>query len=415
MKMNFIEELTARGFFHQATNLDDLTKLFNNEKVSGYIGFDPTASSLHVGNLMQIMILRLLQKHGHRPIVIVGGGTVKVGDPSGKDEMRKLLNDEVIQNNLNGIKANLANFIKFGERENDAIILNNDDWFKNIHYIDFLRNYGRYFSINRMLKFDSVKLRLEREQNLSFLEFNYMLLQAYDFVHLHQKYSCRIQFGGSDQWGNIVNGIELNHKLGLDEVYGLTSPLITTASGAKMGKSANGAVWLSNDLLSPYDYYQYWRNTDDRDVIKFMKIFTDLPLEQIEEYNKKEGSEINEIKKILAYETTKLCHGEQAAKEAQETAIKTFELGDISQNLPTLEMKIEEIEKGIFAYNVLNQLKLCNSNGEGKRLIKGNGVKINDKTIEDENYLLTKSDINNGNIKISAGKKKYALIKVINC
>lgn len=415
MKMNFIEELTARGFFHQATNLDDLTKLFNNEKVSGYIGFDPTASSLHVGNLMQIMILRLLQKHGHRPIVIVGGGTVKVGDPSGKDEMRKLLNDEVIQNNLNGIKANLANFIKFGERENDAIILNNDDWFKNIHYIDFLRNYGRYFSINRMLKFDSVKLRLEREQNLSFLEFNYMLLQAYDFVHLHQKYSCRLQFGGSDQWGNIVNGIELNHKLGLDEVYGLTSPLITTASGAKMGKSANGAVWLSNDLLSPYDYYQYWRNTDDRDVIKFMKIFTDLPLEQIEEYNKKEGSEINEIKKILAYETTKLCHGEQAAKEAQETAIKTFELGDISQNLPTLEMKIEEIEKGIFAYNVLNQLKLCNSNGEGKRLIKGNGVKINDKTIEDENYLLTKSDINNGNIKISAGKKKYALIKVINC
>lgn len=414
MKMNFIEELTARGFFHQATNLDDLTKLFNTEKVSGYIGFDPTASSLHVGNLMQIMILRLLQKHGHRPIVIVGGGTVKVGDPSGKDEMRKLLNDEAIQNNLNGIKANLANFINFGERENDAIILNNDDWFKNIHYIDFLRNYGRYFSINRMLKFDSVKLRLEREQNLSFLEFNYMLLQAYDFVHLHQKYNCRLQFGGSDQWGNIVNGIELNHKLGLDEVYGLTSPLITTASGAKMGKSANGAVWLSSDLLSPYDYYQYWRNTDDRDVIKFMKIFTDLPLDKIEEYSKKEGSEINEIKKILAYETTRLCHGEQAAKEAQETAIKTFELGDISQNLPTLEMKIEEIEKGLLAYNALNQLKLCNSNGEGKRLIKGNGVKINDKTIEDENYLLTKSDINDGNIKISAGKKKHVLIKVIN-
>ena len=410
--MNFIEELTARGFFHQATNLDGLTKLLNNNKVAGYIGFDPTANSLHVGNLMQIMILRLLQKHGHRPIVIVGGGTVKVGDPSGKDEMRKLLDDNAIQNNLNGIKANLANFINFGDDENDAIILNNDDWFKKIHYIDFLRDYGRFFSINKMLKFDSVKIRLDREQNLSFLEFNYMLLQAYDFVELHKKYNCKLQFGGSDQWGNIVNGIELNHKLGLDEIYGLTSPLITTASGAKMGKSANGAIWLSSELLSPYDYYQYWRNTDDRDVIKFMKIFTDLSLEQIEEYGRKEGSEINEVKKILAFEVTKLCHGEQAAKEAQETAIKTFELGDISQNLPTLELSIDEIEKGLAVYSALSQLKLCNSNGEGKRLIKGKGIKINDQTIEDENYLLTKSDINDYTIKISAGKKKHALLKI---
>lgn len=410
--MNFIEELTARGFFHQATNLDGLTKLLNDNKVAGYIGFDPTANSLHVGNLMQIMILRLLQKHGHRPIVIVGGGTVKVGDPSGKDEMRKLLDDNAIQNNLNGIKANLANFINFGDDENDAIILNNDDWFKKIHYIDFLRDYGRFFSINKMLKFDSVKIRLDREQNLSFLEFNYMLLQAYDFVELHKKYNCKLQFGGSDQWGNIVNGIELNHKLGLDEIYGLTSPLITTASGAKMGKSANGAIWLSSELLSPYDYYQYWRNTDDRDVIKFMKIFTDLPLERIEEYSRKEGSEINEVKKILAFEVTKLCHGEQAAKEAQETAIKTFELGDISQNLPTLELSIDEIEKGLAVYSALSQLKLCNSNGEGKRLIKGKGIKINDQTIEDENYLLTKSDINDYTIKISAGKKKHALLKI---
>jgi tyrosyl-tRNA synthetase len=412
--MNFIEELIARGFFHQATDLEGLIKLLNKNKVSGYIGFDPTASSLHVGNLMQIMILRLLQKHGHRPIVIVGGGTVKVGDPSGKDEMRKLLDDETMNKNLNGIKSNLAKFIKFGNNPKDAIILNNDDWFKNLSYIDFLRNYGKHFSINRMLKFDSVKLRLEREQNLSFLEFNYMLLQAYDFVELHKNYNCKIQFGGSDQWGNIVSGIELNRRLGLEEIYGLTSPLITTANGAKMGKSASGAIWLSEELLSPYDYYQYWRNTDDRDVIRFMKIFTDLPLEKIEEYSKFEGNQINEAKKILAFETTKICHGESAAIKAAETASKLFEQGSLSEDLPTLTLKKEQLEQGFAVYMALNQLAFCTSNGEAKRLIKGKGIKINDQTIEDENLCLNLSNIVEDSIKISAGKKRHAIIKIIN-
>ncbi len=413
--MNFIEEFIARGFFHQATDLEGITNIITNQKITGYIGFDPTASSLHVGNLMQIMILRLLQKHGHRPIVIVGGGTVKVGDPSGKDEMRKLLDDEAIANNLAGIKANLSKFISFGTHSNDAIILNNDDWLKKVNYINFLRDYGKHFSINRMLKFDSVKLRLEREQNLSFLEFNYMLLQAYDFVILNKEYNCRLQFGGSDQWGNIVSGIELNRRLGNEEIYGITSPLITNANGAKMGKTASGAIWLNKDLLSPYDYYQFWRNTDDRDVIKFLKIFTDLPLEEIEQYSSFEGSKLNEVKKILAFETTKLCHGEEAARTAAETAAKMFEQKDISDNLPTLELNKAELDSGIPAYLILVKANLCNSNGEARRLIKGNGAKINDQQIEDENLIINSSFLIEDNlIKISAGKKRHAIIKLVN-
>ncbi|MEK6733750.1 MAG: tyrosine--tRNA ligase [Pseudomonadota bacterium] len=413
--MDFIEEFIARGFFHQSTDLEGLKELTSSKKISAYIGFDPTASSLHVGNLMQIMMLRLLQKHGHKPIVIVGGGTVKVGDPSGKDEMRKMLDAEAIEKNLSGIKSNLSKYIKFGTDESNAIILNNDDWLKDLNYLEFLRDYGKHFSINRMLKFDSIKLRLDREQNLSFLEFNYMLLQAYDFVELNRRYNCRLQIGGSDQWGNIVSGVELNRRIGnSEEIFGLTTPLMTTANGAKMGKSANGAVWLTESLLSAYDYYQYWRNTDDRDVIKFLKIFTDLPLEQIENYNQFVGTnKINDVKKILAFEVTKLCHGVDFAETAAATAIKMFEEKTLSADLPTLEIAKEKLEPGIAAYSIFNQAGLAESGGEARRLIRGNGAKINDKTVSDENLLVNLAYCNeDGIIKLSAGKKRHALIKL---
>jgi len=412
--MDFIQEFIARGFYHQCTDLETLKELTAKQKITAYIGFDPTASSLHVGNLMQIMMLRLLQKHGHRPIVIVGGGTVKVGDPSGKDEMRKILSDQTIEDNMKGIRANISKFIKFGNEKNDALMLNNDTWLKDLNYLEFLRDYGRHFSMNRMLKFDSVKLRLEREQNLSFLEFNYMLLQAYDFVELHRKFDCRLQIGGSDQWGNIVNGTELNRRLEQKDIFGLTTPLITTASGAKMGKTANGAVWLSQELLSPYDYYQFWRNSDDRDVIKFLKLFTDLSLEEIDEYSKYEGAKINEVKKILAFEATKLCHGEDAANGAAETAIKMFEQNSISEDLPTLELKQDELEKSLPAYLTFFKAGLAESGGEARRLIRGNGAKVNDLVISDENTPINLSLCNSdGIIKLSAGKKRHALIKLV--
>jgi tyrosyl-tRNA synthetase len=412
--MSFIEEFIARGFYHQSTDLESLNDLVSSKKITAYIGFDPTASSLHVGNLMQIMMLRLLQKHGHRPLVIVGGGTVKVGDPSGKDEMRKMLDDEGIAKNMEGIKANLSKFIQFGDDSNDALMLNNDIWLKDLNYLEFLRDYGKHFSINRMLKFDSVSLRLEREQNLSFLEFNYMLLQAYDFAYLNGKHQCRLQLGGSDQWGNIVSGVELNRRLGGAEIFGLTSPLMTNASGAKMGKTASGAVWLSEELLSSYDYYQFWRNTDDRDVIKFLKIFTDLSLEEIENYSKYEGSRINEVKKILAFEATKLCHGVNKAIQAAETAIKMFEEGALSDNLPTIEISEENLKAGIAAYIIFNQAGLCASGGEARRLIRGLGAKINDIVVEDENMLVNLSHLNEDLVmKLTAGKKRHALVKLV--
>lgn len=414
MNMDFIEEFIARGFFHQATNLEGLKELILTNKITAYIGFDPTASSLHVGNLMQIMILRLLQKHGHRPLVIVGGGTVKVGDPSGKDEMRKLMDDELLLKNMNGIKSNLSKFINFGDKSEDALMLNNDLWLKDLNYLEFLRDYGKHFSINRMLKFDSVSIRLEREQNLSFLEFNYMLLQAYDFAYLNKSHDCRLQLGGSDQWGNIVSGVELNRKLGGEEIFGMTSPLITNASGAKMGKTANGAIWLSEELLSPYDYYQFWRNTDDRDVIRFLKIFTDLPLEVIEEYSEYEGSQINEVKKILAFEATKLCHGEELANQAVLTAIKFFEEKTLSDNLLALEIDEQDLKQGISAYIIFNRAGLVESGGEARRLIRGNGAKVNDQLIIDENMKIDISFCNqDGIIKLTAGKKRHALIKSV--
>ena len=411
--MDFIEEFIARGFYHQATDLEALKKLTSTQKISAYIGFDPTASSLHVGNLMQIMMLRLLQQHGHRPIVIVGGGTVKVGDPSGKDEMRKILTDADIAHNMLGIQGNISKFIKFGEGADDALMLNNDLWLKDLNYLDYLRDYGKHFSINRMLKFDSVKIRLEREQNLSFLEFNYMLLRAYDFVELNRRHACRLQIGGSDQWGNIINGVELNRRLEREEIFGLTSPLITTANGAKMGKTASGAVWLSEELLSPYDYYQFWRNCDDRDAIKFLKIYTDLSLEEIEEYSHYEGNKINDVKKILAFEATKLCHGLDAATQAAATAVKMFEEKTVSEDLPTLELTKEELEQSIPAYAILHKAGLAESGGEARRLIRGNGAKINDQVISDENMPINLSHLNSeGLIKLTAGKKRHALVRI---
>lgn len=409
--MNFIEEFIARGFFHQATDLENLKLLSDKQKITAYIGFDPTASSLHVGSLMQIMILRLLQKHGHRPIAIIGGGTVKIGDPSGKDEMRQILSREDLDNNLNGIKKCLAKFIEFDDQK--AIIIDNDLWLKELNYIDFLSKYGRYFSINKMLKFDSVKLRLEREQNLSFLEFNYMLLQAYDFVELNRRFDCQLQLGGSDQWGNIISGVELGKRLGFkNELFGLTSPLITTASGAKMGKSVNGAVWLNEELLSPYDYYQFWRNIDDRDVIKFLKLFTEIPLPEIEEYSKFTDSEINKVKKILAFEATKICHGIELAELAAKTAHEVFEQKTLALDLPIFEISLKEFPSGIAAYNLFSSSGLVNSGGEARRLVRGKGAKINDTTIDDENLIIDSSFTNDeGIIKLSAGKKNHILVK----
>jgi len=414
--MNFLEEFKARGLFYQCTGEDALNETLEKAKIAAYIGFDPTASSLHVGSLMQIMIFRLMQKHGIRPIAIIGGATGKIGDPSFRDNERQLLSDEDLANNLAGIKSVISKFITFGEGENDAIILDNNSWFKNVSYIDFLRDYGRHFSVNRMLSFDSVKTRLEREQNLSFLEFNYSLLQAYDFIHLAKNYNCTLQIGGSDQWGNIVSGTELGRKLGIKkELFGLTTPLITTASGKKMGKTAEGAIWLSSDRVTPYDYYQFWRNTEDLDVIKFIKIYTEISLEEIEEkYAPLKDNEINIAKKRLAFEATKLCHGEEEALKAEDAAIKLFEFGSIDGALPEFELEKAELENGIAAYLLFSKSGLCESGGEAKRIIKGGGARINDQKVESETQKITLCDLNeNGVIKLSAGKKKHMIIKII--
>lgn len=392
----FLEIFTERGFLHQCTDLEGLSKL---PVVTAYIGFDCTASSLHVGSLMQIMLLRWLDKTGNTPIILLGGGTTKVGDPSGKDESRKLLNSEDIEKNKAGIRRV---FEKFGLGH--CLIVDNAEWLDGLNYLEFLRDYGRYFSINRMISFDSVKLRLEREQSLSFLEFNYMILQAFDFIELNKKYQCRLQIGGSDQWGNIVNGTELGRKSGIkDELFGLTTPLITTSSGAKMGKTAAGAIWLDETMLSPYDYYQFWRNTEDADVIKFLKFFTDLPIQQIESYKKFEGSsEINTVKKILAFEATKLCHGEKAAKDSEHAAISAFEQGG-KEGLP--EVKLEN--RNYKAFELFVSAGMASSNGEAKRLIQGGGAKLNDEKISDENIVIAVKDGD----KLSAGKKKHIIIK----
>ncbi|MEO0347800.1 MAG: tyrosine--tRNA ligase [Pseudomonadota bacterium] len=413
-KSPFLVELMARGFLHQATNLSSLDQLLTKQKITAYIGFDATANSLHVGSLMMIMLLRLLQKHGHQPLIIIGGATTKIGDPSGKDQARKMLTDDDINHNIAGIKAVFAKYLNFDNSSaNPALLVNNADWFKDIGYIEFLRDYGPAFSVNRMLTMDSVKTRLDREQNLSFLEFNYMLLQAVDFVELNKRYKCRLQLGGSDQWGNIVSGVELNRRQGgLPEVFGLTSPLITTASGQKMGKTASGAVWLSEDKLPPYDYWQFWRNVEDADVIRFLKLFTDMPLGDIDQLSSLKGNELNDAKKILATSATTLCYNATIAAEAQDTAEATFEAGLTTKTLPTINITQQQLQQLPLA-KLLAEIKIVCSNSEAKKLIKGGGVKINDRSITQEQQHLEQNNFSEQGCKLSIGKKRHYSLKII--
>ena len=410
---SFLRVMSERNFIHQVTDWTSLDTLLSEKNMVAYIGFDCTADSLHVGSLVQIMMLRYFQKCGHRPIVLMGGGTTKVGDPSGKDDARQLLSDNEIEKNKQGIKAVFEKYLNFGAGPSDAIMCDNDEWLSGLEYVQFLRDYGRHFSVNRMLSFDSVKLRLDREQPLSFLEFNYMILQAYDFLELSRRFDCSLQMGGSDQWGNIVNGVELARRIDQKSVFGLTTPLVTTASGAKMGKSAQGAIWLNSDRLSPYDFWQYWRNTDDEDVDRFLKLFTELPLDEIARLSALKGNELNEAKKILAHEVTQLCHGRDAANSVAESARKTFEEGSIGQDLPFIIINKNDLEDGVWVIEAMRKLALIQSNGEGRRLIANGGVRVNDTVINDPEKQLNVSDISiSGMIKLSAGKKRHALLKL---
>ncbi|MBL6954894.1 MAG: tyrosine--tRNA ligase [Alphaproteobacteria bacterium] len=414
IKSEFVRTLVERGFMHQCTDLDALDALAAQQKITAYIGYDCTASSLHVGSLVQIMMQRHLQKTGHRPIVLMGGGTTKVGDPSGKDAARQILSDQDIDTNMAGIREVFSRFVDFGEGPDDAIMVNNDDWLSELAYIPFLRDVGRHFSINRMLSFDSVKLRLDREQPLSFLEFNYMILQAYDFLELSRRHDCILQMGGSDQWGNIVNGVELGRRVDGKGLFGFTTPLITLASGAKMGKTAQGAIWLNKDMLSPYDYWQFWRNTEDADVGRFLRLFTELPLDEISRLATLQDAEINEAKKVLADQATTLCHGADAAKTAAATARQTFEEGSVATDLPTIDAAEADLETGIVLFELLRRAGLCQSNGEARRLIKGGGARVNDTAVNDEMTKVSLTDVTaDGVIKLSAGKKRHALIRPI--
>ena len=411
---SFMNIMNNRGFIHQVTDAAELDSIMRNKVVTAYIGFDCTADSLHVGSLVQIMMLRHLQKSGHKPIVLMGGGTTKVGDPSGKDDMRQLLSDEDIEHNKNGIRQIFEKYLTFGDGPSDAVMCDNDEWLSGIQYIPFLRKYGKHFSVNRMLSFDSVKTRLDREQNLSFLEFNYMILQAYDFLELRRRYGCALQMGGSDQWGNIVNGVELARRVDQQTIFGLTTPLVTTSSGAKMGKTAQGAVWLNVDRLSAYDFWQFWRNTEDGDVGKFLRLFTELPLEEIQRLESLEGSAMNNAKKILADETTRLCHGEVAAVEAAETARKTFEEGAIGDALPTTDVKRTDLDAGLWIVDGLRQAGLVASNGEARRLIKNGGARVNDAAVSDADLKLGPADVgDDGIVKLSSGRKRHALLRVV--
>jgi tyrosyl-tRNA synthetase len=407
---DFLAEFKGRGFYYQSTDEEILVQSLNTGNPAAYIGFDATATSLHVGSLMQIMILRLLQKHGIKPIAIIGGGTTKVGDPSFKDEARKILSDEDIATNLTGIKYSISKFVDFGEQASDAIMLNNAVWLDHLNYMEFLRDYGCHFSVNRMLSFESVKARLDREQSLSFLEFNYMILQAYDFLVLNRDYNCIVQCGGSDQWGNIINGIELIRKINGTAAYALTTPLITTSSGAKMGKTVAGAVWLNEELLSPYDYYQFWRNVDDADIFRFMRLYTDISLEQIAIYEQDTLTNINEYKKLLAYETTKLCHGQVNAERSAQTAQNVFEKG-IVEGVEEFKITAEVIAEGILLCDLFSKSGLTSSNSEARRLINGGGAKLNNEKVTDEYYKITIADFSDHEIILSAGKKRH--IKII--
>ena len=414
LKTDFLREISERGFVHQCTDLDGLDALMSRAPVTAYIGFDCTADSLHVGSLLPIMLLHWLQRCGHKPIVLMGGGTTKVGDPSGKDDARLLLSETQIEANMAGIRRIFDRYLTFGDGPGDALMVNNDAWLDGLRYIDFLRDYGRHFSVNRMLTFDSVRLRLDREHPLSFLEFNYMVLQAYDFLELARRHDCVLQMGGSDQWGNIVNGVELGRRIDRRPLYGLTSPLITNAAGAKMGKTAEGAVWLNAERLPAYDYWQFWRDCADADVGRFLRLFTVLPLDEIKRLEGLEGTEINEAKKVLANEATALCHGREAAETAAETARRTFERGGHGDDLPTLEVSRGELEAGIAAYELFCRAGLTASNGEARRLIKGGGGRLNNRQIVDETAMVGLADSDeDGSIKLSAGKKRHALVRVV--
>jgi len=408
-KSDFLRTISERGFIHQISDESGLDELFRTTSVSAYIGFDATAKSLHAGSLIQIMMLHWMQKTGHKPIALMGGGTSMIGDPSFKDEARKLLTPQDIEDNLVGIRSNFAPFLDFNA---GAMMVNNADWLMSINYVEFLRDVGRHFSVNRMLSFDSVKLRLDREQSLSFLEFNYMILQAYDFVELNKRFGTRLQMGGSDQWGNIVNGIDLGHRMGSPQLFALTSPLLTTSSGAKMGKTASGAVWLSAEMMSSYDFWQYWRNTEDADVERFLKLYTTMPLDEVARLAALGGAEINEAKKVLATEITAMLHGRAAAEQAAETARKTFEEGVTADTLPTVAIEAAQLDAGVGVLALFVNAGLAASNGEARRHVQGGAVRLNDQPVSDERRLVTNADLNaDGAIKLSLGKKKHVLVR----
>lgn len=410
-KSEFLKTLQERGYIHQCTDETALDEAASKGPICAYIGFDCTAPSLHAGSLLGIMMLRKLQQTGHKPIVLMGGGTTKVGDPSGKDESRQLLTSEYITANMEGIRAVFSRFLTFGDGPTDAIMVNNADWLDGLNYIDFLRDYGTHFTINRMLSFDSVKMRLEREHPLTFLEFNYMILQAYDFLELNRRHKCTLQMGGSDQWGNIVNGIELGRRVDSAELYGLTTALLTTSSGAKMGKTAAGAVWLNADMLKPYDYWQYWRNSEDADVGRFLRLFTELSLDEIEKLEKLEGAELNEAKKILATRITAMAHGDELANAAEETARQTFEQGAMAQGLPTHGVTGAQLKDGIGILTLLVDANLAASNGEARRAISNNAIAINDTRVTDPRYEVSETDLIEGALKLSFGKKRHVIVK----
>jgi len=412
MKNDFLHEMQDRGYLNQCTDLDKLGAICNRQSISGYIGFDCTAKSLHVGSLLQIMVLKLMQKHGHRPIVLLGGGTTLIGDPSGKDATRKILDQKEINDNIESIKKVFNKVLDTSNKNTIPIYVDNAEWLSKLNYIKFLRDTGSHFTINKMLTFDSVKLRLDREQSLSYMEFNYMILQAYDFFQLYKNNNCILQIGGSDQWGNIVNGVDLIRRKLQKEAFGLTTPLITLSSGSKMGKTEKGAVWLNEDQFSPYDYWQFWRNTDDRDVERFLNFFTTIKTDKINEFIKNEKN-INNLKVLLANEATKILHGEIASKKAEETAKDTFEKGGLGKDLPEIKIKIDDIEKGINILDFVANNKILPSKSEARRAIANKGLKINEIIIEDEKLILKKQDFINGILKFSHGKKKHYLVKII--
>ena len=411
-KSDYLHTLSERGFIHQISDESGLDDLLAKETVTAYIGFDATAKSLHVGSMTQIMLLYWLQQTGHRPIALMGGGTSMVGDPSGKDDARQLMTSQTIEDNKREIMKCFSAFLKFGEGPNDAIMADNADWLLKLNYVDFLRDYGRHLSVNAMLARDSVKTRLDREQHLSLLEFNYMCLQAYDYVELNRRYDCRLQLGGSDQWGNIVSGVDLGRRSGCDQLFALTTPLLATASGAKMGKTADGAIWLNKDLLPVFDFWQFWRNTEDADVGKFLKLFTTLPIEEINKLESLEGAELNDAKKLLATEATALVHGRQAAEQASETARKTFEEGATASDLPSIDINGSDLTDGTGLLGLIVASGLAKSNGEARRHIKGGAIKVNDTAVSDERLVVNESYLNSdGAIKLSFGKKRHVLLR----